>query len=287
MRSRNPAAHIALLALLALLAGSPALAGDLTAQDLGFDPNLYPELLADLPSMELPEGTPAHAPSGDHPAAWGTNQGTTWIPASAFTVRLSSTSPAALSYVSFHFYTNTGGGATQRYFAALDLEPGLRVSHISCVYNDAHATDNIGFQWQRYSVNTNTGTTTSDILASFTSSGTPGYAFGQVDPPGDHTMAQYISGNTFIQHYLAVDLTPNVSFAGCWAWWTRQVAPAPGTATYSDVPTSHPQFRFVQALSAAGITGGCGGGNFCPNAPLTRGQMAVFLSTALGLGFPF
>ena len=29
----------------------------------------------------------------------------------------------------------------------------------------------------------------------------------------------------------------------------------------------------------------CGGGNFCPDAPLTSGQMAVFLSLGLGLHF--
>lgn len=36
-------------------------------------------------------------------------------------------------------------------------------------------------------------------------------------------------------------------------------------------------------LAAAGITGGCGDGRFCPDAPLTRAQMAVFLARALGL----
>ncbi len=54
------------------------------------------------------------------------------------------------------------------------------------------------------------------------------------------------------------------------------------------MPTSSGQFRFVEALVAAGITGGCGGSppNFCPNDPVTRGQMAVFLAVALGLHFP-
>jgi hypothetical protein len=65
-----------------------------------------------------------------------------------------------------------------------------------------------------------------------------------------------------------------------------QVSPAPATATFGDVPTSSPQFQFVEALVAAGITAGCGGGNYCPNSPLTRGQMAVFLAKALGLNFP-
>jgi hypothetical protein len=68
--------------------------------------------------------------------------------------------------------------------------------------------------------------------------------------------------------------------------WTRQVSPAPATATFGDVPTGHPFFRFVEALAASGITGGCGGGNFCPDQPLTRGQMAVFLAAALGLSWP-
>ncbi len=65
-----------------------------------------------------------------------------------------------------------------------------------------------------------------------------------------------------------------------------QVSPAPGTATFDDVPVGDPLHRFVEALVAAGITSGCGGGNYCPNAPLTRGQMAVFLSAALGLHWP-
>ena len=64
-----------------------------------------------------------------------------------------------------------------------------------------------------------------------------------------------------------------------------QVSPAPGVATFNDVPTSHPFFQYIQALSASGITGGCGGSNYCPDNPVTRGQMAVFLAKALGLNF--
>ena len=54
--------------------------------------------------------------------------------------------------------------------------------------------------------------------------------------------------------------------------------PAPcTTAPFPDVPTSSPFCRWIQELSARGITGGCGGGNYCPDGPNTRGQMAVFL----------
>ena len=70
--------------------------------------------------------------------------------------------------------------------------------------------------------------------------------------------------------------------------WTRQVSPAPESATFEDVPTSHPFFQFVEALAKSGITAGCDTDPplYCPNALLTRGQMAVFLSKALGLQWP-
>lgn len=66
----------------------------------------------------------------------------------------------------------------------------------------------------------------------------------------------------------------------------RRVSPAPATATFLDVPTGHPFFQFVEALVDPGITAGCGAGNYCPDAALTRGQMAVFLAKALGLHWP-
>jgi S-layer homology domain len=69
-------------------------------------------------------------------------------------------------------------------------------------------------------------------------------------------------------------------------WWHRSVSPAPGSPTFADVPLSDPGFQFIEALVASGITAGCGGGNYCPDATLTRRQMAVFLAKALGLYWP-
>ncbi len=65
-----------------------------------------------------------------------------------------------------------------------------------------------------------------------------------------------------------------------------QVSPGPATATFTDVPTSHPFFKFVEALHAAGITNGYPDGRFGVNDPITRGQMAVYLAAALGLNWP-
>ena len=75
-------------------------------------------------------------------------------------------------------------------------------------------------------------------------------------------------------------------FGSVEVWWRRSVSPPPGAPTFNDVPENHPFFQFVEALSRSGITAGCGGGDFCPDSPLTRGQMAVFLAKALGLHWP-
>jgi hypothetical protein len=53
------------------------------------------------------------------------------------------------------------------------------------------------------------------------------------------------------------------------------------TQIFSDVPPSSPFYAFIQEMAEAGITGGCGSGMYCPNASLTRGQMAVFMVTGL------
>ena len=70
-------------------------------------------------------------------------------------------------------------------------------------------------------------------------------------------------------------------------WWHRGVSPAPANATFSDVPTSDPFFQAIEALAASGITSGCAAGQFCPNQPVTRAEMAKFLAKALGLNWPY
>jgi uncharacterized repeat protein (TIGR03803 family) len=60
------------------------------------------------------------------------------------------------------------------------------------------------------------------------------------------------------------------------------------TGIFPDVPctpgTGFPDW--IEELSNEGITGGCGGGNYCPGNPVTRQQMAVFLlKTEHGSGY--
>ena len=60
------------------------------------------------------------------------------------------------------------------------------------------------------------------------------------------------------------------------------LAPPPATGVFADVPSSSPFAPWIEMLAAEGITGGCGGSNYCPNNPVTRGQMAVFLTKTFG-----
>ncbi len=56
--------------------------------------------------------------------------------------------------------------------------------------------------------------------------------------------------------------------------------PPPCTGTFGDVPCPSTFADWIEALAAEGITGGCGGGNYCPDNPVRRDQMAVFLLKA-------
>ena len=51
----------------------------------------------------------------------------------------------------------------------------------------------------------------------------------------------------------------------------------PGEAYFTDVPTTHPYFKWIQRMKLDGVTGGCGTALYCPDNPVTRGQMAIFL----------
>jgi hypothetical protein len=54
--------------------------------------------------------------------------------------------------------------------------------------------------------------------------------------------------------------------------------PPPPTGTlFGDVSTGTFAAAWIEALAAAQVTSGCGGGNYCPDYAVTRDQMAVFL----------
>jgi len=134
---------------------------------------------------------------------------------------------------------------------------------------------------------------TDDLIADITSNigGTPGYFISGKDT--DHTI-----NNNSCHYYLRAIRSSQgfVVFSGCGGqnsrWvstrftWQRQIKPGPALPTFTDVPTGHPFYNSIEALAESGITGGCGGENYCPDNAITRGQFAAFFARALGLHWP-
>jgi hypothetical protein len=59
--------------------------------------------------------------------------------------------------------------------------------------------------------------------------------------------------------------------------------PPAASGVFDDVPASDPYAPWIEELYRSGITAGCGGNDYCPNDPNTRGEMAVFLDKTFGL----
>ena len=47
--------------------------------------------------------------------------------------------------------------------------------------------------------------------------------------------------------------------------------------TFADVPPTHWAWTWIERLFLSGLTRGCGGGSYCPESPVTRAEMALFL----------
>jgi len=58
--------------------------------------------------------------------------------------------------------------------------------------------------------------------------------------------------------------------------------PASGSV-FGDVPANAFAAAWIEDLAARGITAGCGNGNYCPDASVRRGEMAVFLVSTFNL----
>jgi hypothetical protein len=163
-------------------------------------------------------------------------------------------------------------------WAGVHLPQGAVIDGVDAFFNDNSATATGRVFLTRFFGSNSF----EDVASATTPAGAPGFVTVSFDT------SRTVNNTTDIYVvYLDMPIDGALACKGVRVRYHLQVSPAPATATFGDVDTAHPFFRYVEALAASGITGGCGGGNFCPDAPLTRGQMAVFLSTALGLHFGF
>ena len=177
---------------------------------------------------------------------------------------------------------NTAG---YQYWAPVNLPAGARVSWIDLYACDTNATNHIRATLTGYSGWDIPATADLFTVTSAQTAGS-GCSYWSTWILPNYTInndVRYDGGNHYVINlsFGAADATNQ--FKGVDLWWQRQVSPAPVSASFGDVPTGHWAFQFVEALKASGITTGCAAGVYCPDNNVTRAEMAVFLSRALGL----
>ena len=231
-------------------------------------------LLAGVATAQSPSTTPLAPTTRRAPDEFGTQDYTvTVIDATAFTADTPYfTDPGSLS----RNFNLLGG----HYFAGVNIPSGAIIDFIGLEsYSGAVHLVATLFYLDRYS-----GTTVGIVNVAST---THRFFDSDYNPSAvGWQLARNVHNALVLDVYQPFGLE-RPSFGWVEIWWKRAVSPAPATATFNDVPMSDPQFQFIEAFAASGITAGCGGGNFCPQSSLTRGQMAVFLAKALGLHWPY
>lgn len=253
---------------LMMISAAALLASGVGAQDLSApDPTL----------------SPSAAPAAPAPSdAFGLGTQDYWVVATDFAAR---TGGSQWSYQGFLYFATP---VAAQYEAAVNLPEGAAATALECYWRDTDAANSgtVGLWVHSYDVSTETPSVT-NITTNQPAAGAPGTV--RASNALAFTFTHRPSANLRNTYTLIATMPASntVQLRACRIAFNRQVSPAPASATFSDVPTSHPQFRFIEALVAAGVTGGCGAGTYCPDAPLTRGQMAVFLSAALGLHFQY
>ena len=173
--------------------------------------------------------------------------------------------------------------ASCAYFAGLQVPNGATLRQVDLSFCDG---DNLGeVRIALFSQSRFPGPATAIVPFSGTgTTATPGCAVLLVPIASPPTVDN--QANVYFLDVLAPPGT-NLNWNQVRVRYRLQVSPAPATATFPlDVPITHPFFRFVEALAASGLTGGCAPNSFCPDQPVTRGQLSVFLASALGLHFP-
>ena len=210
----------------------------------------------------------------------------TQIPVSAFTSWNNGEAWDQESFGQGYKYPVTFGGDSYSLWAPVQLPSGVVVTFVDLYYYDLDPSFNIGVELWGYP--TVDGSVAPFEIGSVYSSdtGAPGLGYTFSDPFAYTVNNDVDEGGAQLNALIFVsgsDPNPFLGFKSVDVWWYRQVSPAPATATFNDVQPGDFGFQFIEALVAAGVTGGCGGGNYCPNNNVTRAQMAVFLSKALGL----
>ena len=236
---------------------------------------LFGALQLGVPGSAFGDETGRRPRPASGPGTFGTTQVAHTLGAFGFT---------GLQAVDLTRFASTG---TERYcvgdechlVAPVVLPAGARLTSIELSACDTHLTWNVVAQLWRVA----SPGGFAEVIGFVQTGGLPGCVYSAAALAIPETIDNY--NNSYHVRLLLESGDSTNRFEAVRLFYTLQVSPAPAVATFDDVPTSHPFFQVIEALSASGITAGCNSSPplYCPSAPVTRAQMAAFLSVALGL----
>jgi hypothetical protein len=193
-----------------------------------------------------------------------------------------------------------GAYAFQARFPSIQVLPSDGIGRYSATFMVATTALRAGAQLEKIEIAACDDSATDEVSLTVGSCETPGASCagietvgtGQAETPGCGFYSKVLAPPFPYDGGFPIGLTVSTGsdgttvFSFAKLYYRLRVSPAPAVATFGDVPTDFLYFRAIEALAASGITSGCGGGNFCPDQPVTRGEVAKFLANALGLHWP-
>ena len=217
----------------------------------------------------------------DTPQTWGTtNTSYVTIPEWAF-------SPSSSTVA----YSDVGNPARRYaltplsfFFASPSVPPGALLQNLEFDFCNSQPMGGSSILLLLYDASPTNSSLS--LLAQITGAANQGCASAVADLSGLNYTVDNANHRLLLETAFGPNGDSTTSFSGAIVGYRLQVSLAPLPPEFADVPQTDPGFQYVEALAGSGVTSGCGNGNFCPDAAVTRKQMAVFLAKALGLYFP-
>ena len=212
---------------------------------------------------------------GQHVASeqiWGTGvivktiPATSFVPVDAFTAASMGVSSSGAGTV-----CNDLNGGACRFSSGIDLPTGAKIVGI-----DLEACDNTNLGYADVQVRVCPQGASCGGIAGVSTF--PGCV---TSTGADHTVqnaAEYYP--IFVTIH---DATASVAVRAVRIRYQLQLSEPPDVSSFDDVEQDDPDRPAIEAMVAAGVATGCGNENFCPDNPVTRAQLAVYLARALGL----
>jgi S-layer family protein/all-beta uncharacterized protein len=184
------------------------------------------------------------------------------------------------AFITVNSGTPGSGNGTVGYTVAANVGPArmgtMTIAGITfTVTQDGGCTFTLSRDHQSFPGNGGPGSvnvTASDSTCPWTASTTATYIHITSGTPG--------TGNGALQY--TVDVNPGPTIRSDTITIAGHTYTVYQGINFLDVPPGDPCYDDIGKLAARGVTVGCGGGNYCPNAPVLRDQMAAFILRAKG-----